>query len=65
MKQKKNFNLTFFKLSPRKQIVPSFECLEKGVNIIKAFLGSQTQKVDLRWLIVIARNLIGVKVLDV
>ena len=42
--QQKNFNLTF--LNPRKQIVPNFECLEKGVNFIKAFLGSQTQKVE-------------------
>ena len=61
--QQKNFNLTF--LNPRKQIVPNFECLEKGVNFIKAFLGSQTQKVEWRLLIVIARNLIDVKVLDV
>ena len=28
MKQKENFNLTF--LSPRKQIVPNFDCLEKA-----------------------------------
>ena len=42
--QQKNFNLTF--LNPRKQIVPNFECLEKGVNFIKAFLGWQTQKVE-------------------
>ena len=38
--QQKNFNLTF--LNPRKQIVPNFKCLEKGVNFIKAFLESQT-----------------------
>ena len=61
-KKQQHFNLTF--LSPREQIVPC-EGLEKGVNFIKAFLGSQTQKVEWRLLIVLARNLIGVKVLDV
>ena len=61
-KKNQHFNLTF--LSPRKQIVPC-KGLEKGVNFIKAFLGSQTQKVEWRLLIVIARNLIDVKVLDV
>ena len=61
-KKQQHFNLTF--LSPRKQIVPC-KGREKGVNFIKAFLGSQTQKVEWRLLIVIARNLIDVKVLDV